>query len=37
MHSPTEFLLLDSLTERARLAALLLMRLASGEIRWPPT
>jgi glutamate carboxypeptidase len=36
MHSPTEYLLIDSLTERAKLAALLLMKLASGEIPWPP-
>lgn len=36
LHSPTEYLLLDSLTERAKLTALLLMKLASGEIRWPP-
>jgi glutamate carboxypeptidase len=34
IHSPDEFLLLDSLTERAKLAALLLMKLASGEIEW---
>jgi glutamate carboxypeptidase len=32
IHSFDEFLLLDSLTERAKLTALLLMRLASGEI-----
>ena len=31
MHSPDEFLLLDSLTERAKLSALLLMKIASGE------
>jgi glutamate carboxypeptidase len=37
LHSPQEFLLLDSLTERAKLAALLLMKLASGEFPWPPT
>lgn len=36
LHSPEEFLLLDSLTERAKLAALLLMRLAAGELPWPP-
>ena len=33
LHSPREFLLLDSLTERARLAALVLLKLAGGEIR----
>lgn len=37
IHSPTEFLLLDSLTERAKLTALLLLKLTSGEIPWPPT
>ena len=31
LHSPNEYLLLDSLTERAKLSALLLMKLASGE------
>jgi glutamate carboxypeptidase len=36
IHSPTEFLLLDSLTERAKLTALLLLKLASGQIAWPP-
>ncbi|MFI5381034.1 MAG: hydrolase [Tepidisphaerales bacterium] len=36
LHSNREFLILDSLTERARLSALLLMKLASGEIDWPP-
>ena len=30
LHSPREYLLLDSLTERAKLAALLLMKLAAG-------
>jgi glutamate carboxypeptidase len=35
IHSPSEFLLLDSLAERARLTALLLMRLGSGELAWP--
>lgn len=34
IHSPEEFLLLDSLTERAKLTALLLMKLGCGEIRW---
>lgn len=33
IHSPNEFLLLDSLTERAKLAAMLLIRLAAGELR----
>jgi glutamate carboxypeptidase len=32
IHSSDEFLLLDSLTERAKLTALLLMKLASGEV-----
>lgn len=35
LHSPGEFLLLDSLAERAKLAALLLMKLAAGEFEWP--
>jgi glutamate carboxypeptidase len=35
LHSPDEFLLLDSLTERAKLSAILLTRLAAGEIDWP--
>ena len=35
IHSPEEFLILDSLPERARLTALLLMRLGSGELAWP--
>jgi glutamate carboxypeptidase len=34
LHSPDELVVLDSLTERARLTALLLMKLASGEIPW---
>jgi glutamate carboxypeptidase len=33
IHSSEEYLLLDSLTERAKLSALLLMKLASGEIQ----
>jgi glutamate carboxypeptidase len=33
MHTEEEFVELDSLTERARLTALFLMRLAAGEIR----
>jgi glutamate carboxypeptidase len=35
LHSPDEFLLLDSLTERAKLAVLLLTRLADGGFEWP--
>jgi glutamate carboxypeptidase len=35
LHSPDEFLLLDSLVERAKLTAVLLTRLAAGEIDWP--
>jgi glutamate carboxypeptidase len=35
IHSPTEWLALDSLPERARLTALLLMKLGSGELAWP--
>lgn len=35
LHSPQEYLRLDSLAERARLAALLLLRLASGELAFP--
>ena len=34
MHSSEEFLLLDSLTERAKLSALLMMKIASGELNW---
>jgi glutamate carboxypeptidase len=33
LHSAEEFLLLDSLTERAKLTALLLMKLGSGEFK----
>lgn len=33
LHSDTEYILLDSLAERAKLSALLLMRLAGGEVR----
>ncbi|MFQ5535684.1 MAG: M20/M25/M40 family metallo-hydrolase, partial [Sphingomonadales bacterium] len=36
IHSAEEFLLLDSLTERAKLTALFLMKLGAGEIAWPP-
>jgi glutamate carboxypeptidase len=35
LHSPQEFLLVDSLAERAKLSALLLMKLAAGELPWP--
>ena len=35
IHSPNEYLLIDSLTERAKLSALLLMKFASGQMRWP--
>ncbi|MBI2379237.1 MAG: hydrolase [Gammaproteobacteria bacterium] len=34
IHSDQEFMLKDSLTERAQLSALLMMKLASGEIAW---
>ena len=34
IHSPEEFLLLDSLTERAKLTALLMMKVACGEVAW---
>ena len=33
IHSSEEFVLLDSIAERAKLAALILMRLASGEVK----
>lgn len=36
IHSPLEFLELGSLAERARLTALILMRLGAGEWHWPP-
>ncbi|MBY0354213.1 MAG: hydrolase [Rickettsiales bacterium] len=36
IHSDREFVLLDSLVERAQLSALLLMRMATGEIQWNP-
>ncbi|HXH04774.1 MAG TPA: hydrolase [Candidatus Competibacteraceae bacterium] len=35
IHSDEEFLLADSLVERARLSALLLMKIGAGEIRLP--
>ena len=34
IHSDQEYLIVDSLLERSRLTALLLMRLASGELAW---
>lgn len=34
IHSDREYLIVDSLVERAELMALLLMRLASGEVKW---
>jgi glutamate carboxypeptidase len=36
LHSPTEYLLLDSLIERAKLSALLLMKMGAGELALPP-
>lgn len=36
LHSSEEYVLLDSLVERTKLTALFLMKLASGEIGWPP-
>lgn len=35
IHSPQEYLELDSLAERAKLTALILMRLGAGEWNWP--
>jgi glutamate carboxypeptidase len=35
IHSNREFILLDSLPERAKLSALFLLKLAAGEIEWP--
>jgi glutamate carboxypeptidase len=35
IHSPEEYLELGSLAERARLTALILMRLGAGELTWP--
>ncbi|MEW6352070.1 MAG: hydrolase [Thermodesulfobacteriota bacterium] len=34
LHSPEEYVVLPSLAERAKVVALLLMKLAAGEIRW---
>lgn len=36
IHTPNEFLCVDSLVERARLSALLLMRLAQGRFKTVP-
>ena len=33
IHSPEEFLRIDSLVERAKLSALVLMKIAAGQIR----
>ena len=35
LHSPKEYVLLESLPERTKLTALLLMKLADGSISWP--
>ncbi len=35
IHSSDEYVLVDSLTERARLSALFLMKLGAGELDWP--
>jgi len=35
IHSPDEYVLTESLPERAKLTALLLFKLASGELKWP--
>ncbi|MEO0880775.1 MAG: hypothetical protein AAFY22_13815, partial [Pseudomonadota bacterium] len=35
IHSPKEYVRLDSLEERAKLSALLLMRIAAGDIPLP--
>jgi glutamate carboxypeptidase len=34
LHSSDEYMLIDSLTERAKLTALVLLKLASGEMKW---
>lgn len=36
IHSPREFLEIDSLTERAKLIALFLMKLGAGQLAFPP-
>lgn len=36
IHSPDEFMIPQSLVERSQLTALLLMKLATGDIAWPP-
>lgn len=35
IHSDQEYVLIDSLTERAKLSALFLIKMAQGEIQWP--
>ena len=35
LHSPNEFVFIDSLAKRAKLAALLLLKMATGELPWP--
>jgi glutamate carboxypeptidase len=35
IHGSNEFMYMDSLVERSRLAAMLIMRLAGGELAWP--
>jgi glutamate carboxypeptidase len=35
MHTPDEYMLVESLTERAKLTTLLMLRLAGGELDWP--
>ena len=36
IHSSQEYMRISSIAERARISALLLLRLACGEYRWPP-
>jgi len=36
LHSPNEHLVLSSLAQRAKLAALVLLKLATGALPWPP-
>jgi glutamate carboxypeptidase len=36
LHSPNEHLVLSSLAQRAKLAALVLLKLATGALSWPP-
>ncbi len=35
LHTDQEFMIIESLSERAKLSALLLLKLASGELSWP--